>query len=271
MIESKNTEVRYPVFQLRLRELAKDYKNQTEFAKALGISRQTFGFYIRGERIPDIKAANNICKITGVSADWLMGKPGAPKYPNCTFQSDSFRERIEYLLQKKGLTAAKLAEETGISASLLSDLRRGTGREIGINTLKTLCKYFGVTSDYLLGLSDTPDRDPERRAASSYIGLSEEATYCLSMLASAQEGKLKPILERLIRHPYFSKMLECIANYVTSIVSFYDKEQPSIDEKDKAVIDDMTGSAITYYNAAFIALQRYLGSISYDPLLVAKE
>lgn len=191
-------------------------------------------------------------------------------------------KRIESLLQKRGLTAAKLAEETGISASLLSDLRRGTGREVGKNIIITLCKYFGVSSDYLLGLSDMPDRDPERKAASSYLGLSEEVTNCLSVLVSWQEGKLKPTLEKFIRELDFFDMLENMAIYEKVTKIHFEKEPLVVDEKDKSTIHDLqekyNGLFLTsretytvYYQETVKALERYLESIWREHFEKAKE
>lgn len=87
--DSKTAARRLPVFRKNLLEVSRDYETQTEFAKALGISRQTFGFYIRGDRLPDAAGVKNICEKTGVSADWLVGLPGAPKYPDSTIQGAS--------------------------------------------------------------------------------------------------------------------------------------------------------------------------------------
>ena len=48
-------------------------RSNTEFAEFLGMSRQTVGFYINGERIPDILGLRQIAEKCTVSADWLLG------------------------------------------------------------------------------------------------------------------------------------------------------------------------------------------------------
>ncbi len=68
----KPSEWRFPVFTERFRELRGERDN-TEFAKFLGISRQTVGFYCNGDRIPDALGLKQIAEKCGVSADWLLG------------------------------------------------------------------------------------------------------------------------------------------------------------------------------------------------------
>lgn len=44
-----------------------------EFAELLGMSRQTVGFYLNGDRIPDALGILRIAEKCNVSADWLLG------------------------------------------------------------------------------------------------------------------------------------------------------------------------------------------------------
>ena len=66
---------RLPAFKERFNELFRQLCNGsiTEFAKMLDLSRQTVGFYLNGDRIPDIKTLLQICTKCKVSSDWLIG------------------------------------------------------------------------------------------------------------------------------------------------------------------------------------------------------
>ncbi len=75
---------RFPDFRARLRELQGDRSN-VEFAAFLGMSRQTIGFYLNGDRIPDILALRQIAERCNVSADWLLGLSDV-KDPDGTLQ-----------------------------------------------------------------------------------------------------------------------------------------------------------------------------------------
>lgn len=69
-------------------------------------------------------------------------------------------DRLATLL--RGLRAADVAQDLGISASALSLYRRGK-REPRLETLHAMCQTFGVTADWLLGMESSeavPDREP---------------------------------------------------------------------------------------------------------------
>lgn len=63
---------RLPIFKERLRTL-KGNASKTEFAKTIGISRQSMWFYLNGDRIPDCEILVQICQKCNVSANWLLG------------------------------------------------------------------------------------------------------------------------------------------------------------------------------------------------------
>lgn len=65
---------RFPIFRHNLNTLMQnEHMNTTEFAEKLGLSRQTVGFYLNGDRIPDALTLRLICERCSVSADWLLG------------------------------------------------------------------------------------------------------------------------------------------------------------------------------------------------------
>lgn len=59
-------------------------------------------------------------------------------------------EIFEQLLQKNGVTAYKVAKETGISTATLTDWKKGRSTPKH-DKLKKIADYFGVTLEYLLG------------------------------------------------------------------------------------------------------------------------
>ena len=66
---------------------------------------------------------------------------------------EKFTERLKELRQEKGLSQRQLAKETGISKSAIGFWETGE-RVPNAQAVVVLAKYFGVTSDYLLGLED---------------------------------------------------------------------------------------------------------------------
>lgn len=76
---------RMPVFRERLNSL-KGSMSVTEFAHKIGLSRQTIGFYLNGDRIPDVQLLLQISQECGVSADYLLGITNEP-IPDPTLQA----------------------------------------------------------------------------------------------------------------------------------------------------------------------------------------
>ena len=71
-MEQEKIEPQVSVFASRLLELRGD-RTLTAFARFLGISRQSLGFYINGSRIPDIHTLRKICEACGCSSDYIIG------------------------------------------------------------------------------------------------------------------------------------------------------------------------------------------------------
>ena len=64
-----------------------------------------------------------------------------------------FCERLKELRAEKGLTQAQLASETGLSRSGIGFWENGERVPLATVVI-VLAKYFNVTTDYLLGISD---------------------------------------------------------------------------------------------------------------------
>ena len=71
----------------RFRSLRGDM-TQADFAKFVGISRPTVGFYENGERLPDALALKKIAEKCEISVDWLLGLSDV-KQPNVAIQAIS--------------------------------------------------------------------------------------------------------------------------------------------------------------------------------------
>ena len=65
----------------------------------------------------------------------------------------TYVERIKQLREEDGLTQTQLAEATGFSQSAIAYWERGE-RTPSVEVIIKLAKFFGVSTDYLLGLSD---------------------------------------------------------------------------------------------------------------------
>lgn len=60
--------------------------------------------------------------------------------------------RIKELCAERDITLAKLEEETGLSSSIIRKWKNNTSPSI--DKVKVIARYFNVSTDYLVGLSD---------------------------------------------------------------------------------------------------------------------
>lgn len=89
-----------------------------------------------------------------------------------------FTQIFNELMNTRGLTAYRLARETGISEMTIGRWRSGKALPSGEN-LATLSEYFNVTTDYLLGIKMSDDAlDSLCRTAGisrTFLSLAQEA------------------------------------------------------------------------------------------------
>lgn len=85
-----------------------------------------------------------------------------------------FSVRLRQLFDKSNITQQQLADETECSRQAISQYLDGSNAP-NVEKLANIAKYFGVSVDYLLGLTDITTADIKIKAMSEYIGLSEKA------------------------------------------------------------------------------------------------
>lgn len=69
-----------------------------------------------------------------------------------------FGEKIRMLREQAGLNQTQLGIKLGMTQRKLSYIECGK-YEPGLEDIRVLCRFFGVSSDYLLGLSSKRQRD----------------------------------------------------------------------------------------------------------------
>ena len=123
----------------------------------------------------------------------------------------TIQERIKDLRVKRDLTLKELAEQTGLASSTLGSYEADEDKDISNYALTRLAKFYGVTADYLLGLTETKCH-PNAELAD--LRLSD------SMIDVLKEGRLDTaLLGELVTHPDFMKLLADIQIYVEGIAA----------------------------------------------------
>ncbi len=68
--------------------------------------------------------------------------------------NEKFASILTKLRKERGISQKAAAADLGISQALLSHYEKGI-RECGLGFLIRCCKYYGVTADYMLGISES--------------------------------------------------------------------------------------------------------------------
>lgn len=122
-----------------------------------------------------------------------------------TYLPGDTRQRIQDLIKDKKITQAELAEKVGLSNSALSRYLQGSTKNLGDGFIIRIAKYFDVSTDFLLGETDIPDR---KNYDIEELGLSAETAKLL------YTGKVDAsVLNQLIEHPRFPQLLLLLARY----------------------------------------------------------
>ena len=123
----------------------------------------------------------------------------------------TIQERIKDLRVERKLTLKELEEQTGLSSSALGSYEADDTKDISHYALIKLAKFYGVTVDYLLGLTETK-RHPNADLAD--LRLSD------AMIDVLKEGQVDTaLLGELVTHPDFVKLLADIQIYVEGIAA----------------------------------------------------
>ena len=122
-----------------------------------------------------------------------------------TYLPGDTRQRIQDLIKSRKITQAELAERVGLSSSTLSRYLQGRTENLGDGFIIRIAKYFDVSTDFLLGETDIPER---KNYDIEELGLSAETAKLL------YTGKVDAsVLNQLIEHPRFPQLLLLLARY----------------------------------------------------------
>ena len=124
----------------------------------------------------------------------------------------SIPERLKDLrVVDKHLTLEQLAEQTGLSKSALGKYETDDYKDISPFAIATLAKFYGVSTDYLMGLSENKNH-PNTELQS--LHLSDAMVELLS------SGKINNrLLCELATHPNFQRMMVDMEIFVDRIVN----------------------------------------------------
>ena len=121
------------------------------------------------------------------------------------------RTRIEDLMKHHKISQAELAAKIGITESTLNRFLTRKVEKLGHEQVLRLARTFQVSTDFLLGLTEIPDR---KNYEISELGLSVEAARNLYL------GKAQPdVVNRLLESSRFAEVTYLIGQYLDDTIA----------------------------------------------------
>lgn len=114
--------------------------------------------------------------------------------------------RITGLRERENMTMEELAARIGINATTLGRMEKGQTQKIGGDVLAALAREFCVSTDFLLGLTDIPDR---KNYGINELGLSAQAVRNLYTRRVNVD-----VVNLLLEQPRFATLTAMIAQYL---------------------------------------------------------
>ena len=145
----------------------------------------------------------------------------------------SIQERLKDLRVECGLTLEQLAEQTHLSKSALGSYEAEDFKDISHYALIKLAKFYGVTADYLLGLSQTKNHP---NADLADLRLSDD------MIELLKSGRVNnSLLCELAVHPDFPRLMADLEIYVNGVAV---KQVQTVN----AIVDTMSATIMKQHN-----------------------
>jgi len=145
----------------------------------------------------------------------------------------TIQERLKDLRVECGLTLEQLAEQTHLSKSALGSYEADDFKDISHYALIKLAKFYGVTADYLLGLTETKNHP---NADLADLRLSDD------MIELLKSGLVNnSLLCELATHPAFPRFMADLEIYVNGVAV---KQVQAAN----AIVDTMSATIMKRYN-----------------------
>mgnify|MGYP002856317152 CR=1 FL=1 len=143
-------------------------------------------------------------------------------------------ERLKDLRVERHLTLEQLAEQTGISKSALGSYEANDDIELSPFSVTALARFYGVSTDYLLGMTETKNHP---NTELHELGLSDE------MIELLKSGRINNrLLCELATHPGFRRFLVDMEIFVDRIADMRVHDMNAVLEATRRTILEKQGA-----------------------------
>lgn len=193
---------------------------------------------------------------------YLPGEPG------------NSRERIQDLLRENEMTQAELAEKIGMSESALSRYISGQTDKLSAESIVAIAKAFGVTTDFLLCLSDIPfttNYDIARlglsaKAAEKLLKRKVDPEVVSTLIASRPFALLINQISQMRNDTYAAgyAYMTSMLHSVNDLLTEFAQTNPEDRRAAKQVIEDIRGLRRASYSAQLDEIHKTIDLIVED-------
>lgn len=117
----------------------------------------------------------------------------------------NFNEIILDLRKERGISQQQVAEAIGISQSTIAKIEIGRN-EATASTIRKLADFFGVSSDYILGLSEDFGSVSVQSSAPALSAEEKELLSLFRKMTSGQKTRVTAFCEGVLSAPEKNKM-----------------------------------------------------------------
>ena len=152
----------------------------------------------------------------------------------------------------------EVAKETGITKSLIEDIESTVGkpRNVGYLTVKKLAQHYGVSTDYLLGLTDTPSTKEDIQATCKTTGLSTSVIEWLKTI-SGDPAKID-ILNSILDNKTFQAILPYIDELKgVQIAAEMDRLAPVNEQVKSVQVEEISGGQYLVGGYEYLSVLEY--------------
>ena len=144
-------------------------------------------------------------------------------------KTDITVQRLRKLIDDTGLARQDIADEIGCDVSTITKHYNGT-RNITTDFIVMYAKYFKVSTDFLLGMTDAKTTDKDRRYITDVTGLSEGAVdslvfmknYLYTFIDTEDSDSLQRVMNRFIDSGSFQNLVVAMTEYQNEVSKQYD-------------------------------------------------
>ena len=122
-----------------------------------------------------------------------------------TFLPGTIGQRLSDLCTAAGITTKELSEKTDLEYSTLSRIKNDKNQKVAHEVVLKLARFFNVSTDFLLGLTDIPDK---KNYTAEELGLSADAVK--NLYTGAVDNR---VADLLLSSPEFATLTAMLADY----------------------------------------------------------